>query len=149
MFFIKNWQDGEKWTNWSGSYTAYPGHFYAPQTIEELCAIVKQHAHAKKTIRVTGAAHSFSPVALPEQSALTLHNMRGLIEVDKDNYTATFYAGTYLHEIGPLLETYGLALINMGDIHAQTLAGVIATGTHGTGVALSGKWSVLYCLRIV
>ncbi len=56
---------------------------------------------------------------------------------------ATFYAGTYLYEIGPLLEQYGLAVLNMGDIDVQSLAGVISTGTHGTGVTLGSFSSMV------
>ena len=142
MFSIKKWQDGEKWTNWCQNYLAYPN-YYAPHSIEEICGIVKEHATKGKTIRVTGAAHSFSPVAMPEQSALTLHHLRGLIQVDKENGTATFYAGTYLYEVGPLLAQFGLALSNMGDIQAQTLAGAISTGTHGTGITLGSFSSMV------
>lgn len=143
MLSVKNWRDGEKWTNWSGSYLSYPGTFYAPHSIEEVCNLVKEHAVKKKTIRVTGAAHSFSPVAMPEQSALSLHNLRGLIAVDKSVYTATFYAGTYLYEVGPILAQHGLALINMGDIQQQTLAGAISTGTHGTGITFGSFASMV------
>ena len=142
MFSINDFRKG-KWTNWSRSYVAHPGQVYLPTIIDEVCEIVKQHAVNKKTIRVTGAAHSFSPVALPEQSAMSLHNLRGLIEVDYEAQTATFYAGTYLHEVGPLLEEHGLALINMGDIQEQTLAGAISTGTHGTGVTLGSFASMV------
>lgn len=143
MFSIKTWRDGEKWTNWCENYISYPSQFYAPTSIEEICTIVKEHAIKGKTIRVTGAAHSFSPVAMPEQSALTLHGLRGLIQVDKEHRTATFYAGTYLYEVGPLLEEYGLSLSNMGDIQEQTLAGAISTGTHGTGITLGSFSSMV------
>lgn len=149
MFSIKNWRDGNKWTNWSGSYTSYPSQYFAPHSIEEVCEIVKKHVISKQTIRVTGAAHSFSPVAMPEQSALTLHHLRGLISVDKENFTATFYAGTYLYEVGPILAEYGLALINMGDIQQQTLAGAISTGTHGTGITLGSFSSMVKTWGIV
>ncbi|MGN7477349.1 D-arabinono-1,4-lactone oxidase [Solibacillus silvestris] len=149
MFSIKKWRNGQKWTNWCENYTAYPSQFYAPNTIEELCEIVKQHAYEKRTIRVTGAAHSFSPVAMPEQTALSLHNMRGLISVQKDDYTATFHAGTYLYEVGPMLAQYGLALSNMGDIQQQTLAGAISTGTHGTGISLGSFSSMVLRWGIV
>lgn len=143
MFSLKNWQNGAKWTNWSENYLAYPSNFYAPCSIEEVCEIVKQHATTGKTIRVTGAAHSFSPVAMPEQSALSLHNLRGLISIDKEQGLATFYAGTYLYEVGPLLAEYGLALLNMGDIQKQSLAGAISTGTHGTGLTLGSFSSMV------
>lgn len=143
MFSLNNWRDGRKWSNWSESYSAYPGTFYAPTSIEEVSDIVKQHVQHKKTIRVTGAAHSFSPIAMPEQSALSLHHLRGLIRVGRDKREATFYAGTYLHEVGPILAQYGLALINMGDIQQQTLAGAISTGTHGTGITLGSFSSMV------
>ena len=142
MFSIKDFQKG-KWTNWSNQYTAHPGQVYLPKAIDEVCEIVKQHALTKKTIRVTGAAHSFSPVALPEQSAMSLHFLRGLIEIDKKEQTATFYAGTYLHEVGPLLEKYDFALSNMGDIQQQSLAGAISTGTHGSGITLGSFSSMV------
>lgn len=143
MFSLNNWQQGKKWTNWSGRYIAYPNQYYAPRSIEQLCTIIQEHAAQQRTIRVTGAAHSFSPIAMPEHSALSLHHLRGLIDVDTANCTATFYAGTYLYEVGPLLAQHGLALSNMGDIQEQSLAGVIATGTHGTGVTLGSFSSMV------
>ena len=42
-------------------------------------------------------------------------------------------AGMTLRRLNRLLEHAGLALTNLGDIEAQTVAGAIATGTHGTG----------------
>lgn len=143
MFSITNWQQGARWTNWAQQYVAYPSHFYAPTSIDEICSIVKAHAQAKRTLRVTGAAHSFSPIALPQHSALSLHHLRGLISVNHQAQTATFWAGTYLYEVGPLLAAHGLALSNMGDIQEQTLAGVVATGTHGTGVTLGSFSSMV------
>ena len=142
MFSLKNFQNGKRWTNWSNSYVSFPT-YYAPKSIEDIVQVVKQHASVGKTIRVTGAAHSFSPVALPESSALTLHHLRGLLSVDKEKMEATFYAGTYLFEMGPLLEQHGLAILNMGDIAVQSLAGVISTGTHGTGVTLGSFSSMV------
>ncbi|MCH7322545.1 FAD-binding protein [Solibacillus sp. MA9] len=143
MFSLNKWKNGQKWKNWSENYVAYPSMYYAPHTIEEVCKIVKEHVVLKRTIRVTGAAHSFSPIALPEQSALSLHNMRGLIAVNKEQQTATFWAGTYLYEVGSMLAQYGFALSNMGDIQQQTLAGAISTGTHGTGIELGSFSSMV------
>lgn len=142
MFSLKNFTKGKPWTNWSESFVSYPA-YYAPASIEQLSDIIKAHAKNGMTIRTTGAAHSFSPVALPEHSALSLHHLRGLQSVDPEKMEATFYAGTYLHEIGPLLEEHGLAVINMGDIDVQTLAGVVSTGTHGTGVTLGSFSSMV------
>ena len=57
------------------------------------------------------------------------------ISVDRN---AWIRAGTKLSEIGEPLQRMGLALANQGDIDRQSLAGAIATGTHGTGATLGG-----------
>ena len=88
-------------------------------------------------------AHSFSAVAMPEHIAISLHNLRGLIAVNEERQEATLWAGTYLYEIGPMLAKHGFALINMGDIQEQTIAGAVSTGTHGTGVTLGSLSSAV------
>ena len=143
MFSVDKWKNGGKWTNWAGNMISYPGEMCLPRSIEEVVAIVKRAREKKKTIRVTGAAHSFSAVAMPEHIALSLHEMRGLIQIDKEKQEATLWAGTYLYEIGPLLAKHGFALINMGDIQEQTIAGAVSTGTHGTGVTLGSLSSAV------
>ncbi|MDM5234056.1 D-arabinono-1,4-lactone oxidase [Lysinibacillus pakistanensis] len=143
MFSIEKWKNGEKWTNWAGNVISYPGEMYLPQSIEDVVQIVKQARESGKTIRVTGAAHSFSAVAMPEHIALSLHNMRGLIAVNEEKQEATLWAGTYLYEIGPSLAKHGFALSNMGDIQEQSIAGAVSTGTHGTGVTLGSLSSTV------
>lgn len=136
MFSLKQWQGSQNWENWVGYVTAKPEQKLTPSSVDELQQIVKQARKDKKKIRVTGAAHSFSGCAKPEEIAISLHNMRGLISVDKEAQLATLYAGTYLHEIGEALGDQGFALENMGDVQAQTIAGAVSTATHGTGISL-------------
>jgi len=45
-------------------------------------------------------------------------------------------AGVVLGELNRRLDALGLAIENLGDIDRQTIAGSIATGTHGTGARL-------------
>ncbi|MGE7093231.1 D-arabinono-1,4-lactone oxidase [Lysinibacillus sp. NPDC048646] len=143
MFSVDKWKNGEKWTNWAGNMISYPSEMYLPRSIEDVVNVVNHARDTRKTIRVTGAAHSFSAVAMPEHIALSLHNMRGLIAVDSKKQEATLWAGTYLYEIGPLLAKHGFALMNMGDIQEQTIAGAVSTGTHGTGVTLGSLSSTV------
>lgn len=126
----------ETWSNWASTYTKNGVRIYRPQSIEQVSDVVKQALNCRQTVRPFGAKHAFSGVAQPDTIALDLQQLRGLIRVDKQNEQATFWAGTYLHEVGPALEQHGLALQNMGDIDVQSLAGAISTGTHGTGVTL-------------
>src|SRR5690606_37005418 len=47
------------------------------------------------------------------------------------------------------LAAHGLALPNLGDIDAQTIAGALATGTHGTGAASGGLATQVVGLTLV
>lgn len=135
MFSLKQWQNTSDWQNWVGYVTAQPEQKLTPSSVAELQEIIKNARTDKKRVRVTGAAHSFSGVAKPEEIAISLHNMRGLISVDKEAKLATLHAGTYLYEIGEALKEHGFALENMGDVQAQTIGGSASTATHGTGLA--------------
>src|SRR4051812_27172468 len=57
--------------------------------------------------------------------------------------------GIRLHELGIELARRGLAMENLGDVDAQTLAGALATGTHGTGVGFANLSSRVAGMRLV
>ena len=54
-----------------------------------------------------------------------------------------------MHALNALLAEHGLAVPNLGDIDAQTVAGAISTGTHGTGRAHSTLASVVEAVTLV
>jgi FAD/FMN-containing dehydrogenase len=102
--------------------------------VDHLCAVVrKQAAAAQRKIRAIGSGHSSSPLFETDDCLISLEHLTGLVAVDKARSQATLQAGTTLEDAGRLLYKHGLAFPNIGDIDQQTLAGVIATGTHGTG----------------
>jgi L-gulonolactone oxidase len=57
--------------------------------------------------------------------------------------------GIRLRELGAELARHGLAMENLGDVDAQTLAGALATGTHGTGVGYRNLSSQVEGMRLV
>ncbi len=125
-----------KWTNWSQNEKTTPEYYHFPKSVNDIQDTVNSCRIRRTTLRVTGAAHSFSPVAKPESDAMSLDNLHGLISYDSDAMEARLWAGTYLYEATRLLASIGMALENMGDIQQQTIAGAVSTGTHGTGLAL-------------
>ena len=58
-------------------------------------------------------------------------------------------SGTRIHAIGEPLHRHGLALINQGDIDRQSVAGAVATGTHGTGPTLRNLTAAVAGVRLV
>jgi len=67
---------------------------------------------------------------------LQLDRMAAVLDVDRESRLARVQAGITIHALSRELDRHGLALENLGDIDVQTLAGAIATATHGTGARL-------------
>jgi L-gulonolactone oxidase len=67
---------------------------------------------------------------------LSLDRMNKVLEIDRDAGMVRVEAGISLRTLSERLDDEGLALPNLGDIDVQSLAGAIATGTHGTGLRL-------------
>ena len=61
----------------------------------------------------------------------------------------TVGAGTSLHGLIAELVRQGWSLTNLGDIDRQTVAGALATGTHGTGARFGGLASQVRALELV
>ncbi len=61
----------------------------------------------------------------------------------------TVEAGITLRELGPQLAARGLAMENQGDVDPQTIAGAIATATHGTGARFRNLSAQVVALRLV
>ena len=118
-----------EWRNWSGSVRTAPRELTRPRTVAELSAIVAR----SQQLRVTGAGHSFMPLCETGGTLLDLSALEGEIEVAADRRTAWVPAGLSLRKLTPALWDRGLSLFNQGDVDPQSLAGALATGTHGTG----------------
>src|SRR3954469_25576102 len=122
---------GVEWVNWSGSQRATPAHFATPRSRHELAELV---ATAPGPIRVAGAGHSFSAGVLTGGTLLSLDALDRVLDV-RDGLVRV-EAGIRLKALSRELHVRGLAMPNLGDIDVQSLAGALATGTHGTGTAL-------------
>ena len=59
---------------------------------------------------------------------ISLNKYRGIVTTDKQKMTATVKAGTLLEQISEELDKLGLAMINLGSVAGQSIAGVISTG---------------------
>jgi FAD/FMN-containing dehydrogenase len=131
-----------KWSNWSGKYPARPQSLYHIRSEEDASAIVAGANTEGRTVRIAGSGHSHMPLVANDDTILDLSGLAGVIDIDAGAKTARVWAGTKIHALGRPLHDAGLALPNQGDIDRQAIAGVTATGTHGTGRSL-GNLSAL------
>jgi len=139
----------EEWRNWAGDEVAFPARTRSPRNAGEVADAVRGAVRDGLRVRMAGSGHSFTGAALTDGVLLRPDRLTGLVAVDTAAGIATVRAGTRLRELSRLLADHGLALENLGDIDAQTVAGAIATGTHGTGAGYGGLATQVTGLELV
>ncbi|MER8024689.1 D-arabinono-1,4-lactone oxidase [Glutamicibacter protophormiae] len=135
--------------NFAGTVTAAPSVRQSVASLDQLGGLLESAAQTGHTVRTVGAGHSFTPLAKTDDVLLDLDGFQGIEEVDALTHDVTFRAGTRLWQVPDLLEPFGLALENMGDIDRQSIAGAISTGTHGTGLKFTGFSGAVTALRLM
>ncbi|MEV6523374.1 D-arabinono-1,4-lactone oxidase [Longispora sp. NPDC051575] len=134
----------QEWRNWAGNQRETAARAVTPGSRDELIDAIKAF---DGPIKALGSGHSFSAAAVTTGLRLSLDGFADLIRIEND--LVTVGAGMPLHVLNPLLASHGLALPNLGDIDAQTIAGAISTGTHGTGSRLGGLATFVEAVELV
>ncbi|MDX1382730.1 MAG: D-arabinono-1,4-lactone oxidase [Thermoanaerobaculia bacterium] len=136
-----------KWSNWSGRHRCEAGLRFL-RSEEDAAALAAEAAATGRTLRVAGAGHSHAPLVPNGDLIADVSGLSGVVTADAATKRAWIRAGTPIHALGPALRDAGLALHNQGDIDRQTLAGAVATGTHGTGHELSNLSAAVTGARV-
>lgn len=135
--------------NWAGNQICLPAERHSPRTVAEVAAIVTRAAESGQRVKVVGAGHSFTSAACTDGILLSLDNIAAIETVDAAHQRVTVGAGIRLKALNSALDKVGLALPNLGDIAYQSIAGAIATATHGTGAALGNLATTVVGMEIV
>lgn len=134
------------WKNWSGAQSCLPAARLAPASEAELADLLRK---ATGGVRPVGSGHSFSALVPTDGTVLSLGRLSGMIDHDPARLQSRWWAGTPISQMGAPLQQAGLALPNMADIDYQTLAGAIATSTHGTGPRFGSYSDQVVGLRLL
>jgi L-gulonolactone oxidase len=100
-------------------------------------------------VRVSGSGHSFGDIVATDGVLLGLERMSDVLEVDRASALVRVGGGITIRRLNQRLAEHGLALENLGDIDAQSIAGAISTATHGTGERLRNISSQVLALTLV
>jgi L-gulono-1,4-lactone dehydrogenase len=133
------------WSNWSRGQSCAPAEHVRPASRAELSEAVARG----RAVRVAGAGHSFSGVVPTDGTLLSLDRLDRVLDVDRESGLVRAEAGIRLHRLVRELHAHGLALPNLGDIDAQSLAGALVTGTHGTGAKLGNLAASVEAMELV
>jgi L-gulonolactone oxidase len=136
------------WTNWAGNVSSDVTRA-TPGSVAELARIVGEATERGQRVKPVGAGHSFTAIAATDGVQLCLDRLAGVVRADRGNGQVTVLAGTRLHALNAALWQLGLSMTNLGDIDAQSIAGAISTGTHGTGARLGGLATQVVGLDLV
>ena len=139
--------DRTRWRNWAGNQRgdAPVAH---PASAAEVADLLAAATAVGRRVRPVGSGHSFSAIAKPEDVQLVCDSLAGIRSVT-DEGLVTVGAGTTLHRLNVELQRRGWSLTNLGDIDRQTVAGALATGTHGTGARFGGLATQVRALQFV
>jgi len=121
-------QDRSPGRNWAGNYTYRARKLHRPSTIEQLQEIL---ANAPR-VRVLGSRHSFNDIA-DSLELITLETMPMDVVVDHAADTVSFNASLKYGELVQKLNEEGVALHNLASLPHISVAGAVATATHGSG----------------
>ncbi|CCG87626.1 D-arabinono-1,4-lactone oxidase [Erwinia piriflorinigrans] len=141
-------QETRLW-NWAQNATlAEKNQQVRPISEKELQTLLK---NCRGRVRLTGSKMSpgrMLSIAGQDDLLIDISALRGLIS--SDDRSATFAAGTPLHEVYQVLNDMGRILpASPGVIDVQTLGGALATGTHGQGLGQSSIGDEALSFRMV
>ena len=139
----------ETWTNWAGDRTCHPQAIERPTSRGQLVDLIGRSAASGRQVTVRGSGHSFTGAPLTDDVMVDLSGLSGVIDADLDSGLVKVMGGTVLADANRELDRLGRALINLGDIDRQTVAGAISTGTHGTGETMPNLPAQVAALDIV
>jgi L-gulonolactone oxidase len=139
----------DSWRNWAGTYSVTPARMQHPSSPDEVVEAVCRAANDDLSVKAVGAGYSFNDIAVTRGVMLDLSKITGVLAADKETGLVTVAAGTTLHELNAELWQLGLSLSCLGNLDSATIAGAIATGTHGTGRRYGGLASQVRGLQLV
>ncbi|GAC1377730.1 MAG: FAD-binding protein [Pseudarthrobacter sp.] len=117
--------------NWAGNHTYRALGTAHPGSLQELQELVM---HADQ-VRALGSRHSFNDIADTRGTLAVLDRVVEEITVDAQNMTVTVGAGIRYGTLAAELNRRGFALHNLASLPHISVAGAVATATHGSGDA--------------
>ena len=115
--------------NWARSYEYTATSLARPTTVDEVQDVVAAATH----VRALGSRHSFTDLADSPGTLLSLELLDSPIDIDEQNRTVTVGGGVRYGDLATVLNDAGWALHNLASLPHISVAGAVATGTHGSG----------------
>ena len=130
--------------NWAGNYTYRAQKLHRPTTMEQVQQIVANAA----SVHVLGSRHSFNEIA-DASELLSLENLPADVVVDHQAHTVSLGGDVKYGNLAKTLNEEGVALHTLASLPHISVAGAVATATHGSGVTCGNLATAVAWLSIV
>jgi xylitol oxidase len=133
-----------KETNWAGNHTYQAAALHRPTTLDQ----VRELVAGAGRLRVLGSRHSFSDIA-DSAELLSLDGLPADVVVDPAAGTVSLAGGLRYGDLAEALKAEGVALANLASLPHISVAGAVATATHGSGDANGNLATAVAGLELV
>ena len=131
-------------TNWAGNHTYRAASLHRPASLDQLRELVA----GADQLRVLGSRHSFNDIA-DSAVLVVLDGLPAEVAVDHAAGTVSCPAALRYGELARVLAAEGVALANLASLPHISVAGAVATATHGSGDANGNLATAVAGLELV
>ncbi|MGH1564408.1 D-arabinono-1,4-lactone oxidase [Mumia sp. DW29H23] len=131
--------------NWAETHAYEATTLHRPTTVDELRRVVAQASR----VRALGTRHSFHDLADSPGVLVALDAIPHEVVLDPEARTATVSAAARYGDVAPVLHEAGWALAAMASLPHISVAGAVATGTHGSGDRIPTLAGAVVALELV
>ncbi|MCK3769640.1 D-arabinono-1,4-lactone oxidase [Microbacterium aerolatum] len=131
--------------NWAGNLTYRAAEYVEPASVDELRDLIA----ARPAVRILGTRHCFNDIADTTGTQISLAGLPPVIEVNESRDAVRVSGALRYGDLAPVLEDQGLALANLASLPHISIAGAIATGTHGSGDRTGSLASAVRALTVL
>ena len=131
-------------SNWAGTYLYRAQRLHRPRSIEEAQEIVARAA----SVHVQGSRHSFNDIA-DSLELISLADLPADVRVEHGAQTVSCSGGITYGALAKTLNDEGVALHNLASLPHISVAGAVATATHGSGVTSGNLATAVAGLELI
>ncbi|MER7460975.1 FAD-binding protein [Micromonospora sp. NPDC126480] len=131
--------------NWAGNVTYSARRHHRPESVDELRRVVA----GSDRVRAVGSGHSFNRFGDTTGDLVSLAGLPQEVTLDRDRSTVTVPAAMRYGDLATRLHAEGYALANLASLPHISVAGAVATGTHGSGERNGNLATAVAALELV
>ena len=131
--------------NWAGNVRYAARAYHRPSSTDELRELVA----GSDRIRAVGSGHSFNRLGDTTGDLVTLAGLPSTVHLDERRRVVDVPAAMRYGDLATWLHDRGYALANLASLPHISVAGAVATGTHGSGDAVGNLATAVAGLELV